>query len=95
MKLSFAIRSIVGAAAFGALVFAAAAPASAKLSDPGQGGVISGGFFRGLPLGPQSAAASRDRVEATEIVGETCYLVPSRVVTERGEVTVRLARMCE
>ena len=95
MNLDKALKPAFAALAFGAIVLASPSPAVAKLNDPGQGGVISGGFFRGLPLGPKSSAVVADRVEATEIVGETCYLVPSRVANERGNTSVRLVRMCE
>lgn len=95
MNLRIALRPAVAAFAFGALVLASPGPALAKLQDPGQGSIISGGFFRGLPLGPNAAATQPDRVEATEVVGETCYLVPSQVANERGGVSVRLVRLCE
>ena len=95
MKHASGLKPALATLALGSLLLASAGPALAKLSDPGQGSVISGGFFRGLPLGPKSAAAQPDRVEATEIVGETCILVPSRVANERGGATVRLVRMCE
>ncbi len=94
MKPSFAFRTALGALAIGGLVFAAA-PASAKLSEPGAGNLIAGGYFRGLPLGPKSASAGQDRVGPSEVVGDACYLVPSRVADERGRVTTRLVRMCE
>ena len=94
MKPSFAFRTALGALAVSSFVFAVA-PASAKLGDPDAGNLIAGGYFRGLPLGPKSASAGQDRVESTEVAGEACYLVPSRVADERGRVKTRLVRMCE
>ena len=96
MTIRTSLRTALGALALGSVLAAAAGPVAAKPHDPGLGSVIGGGFFRGLPLGPQSAATPQSRLESTGMADEkACYLVPSRVADERGVVTVRLVRVCE
>ena len=95
MNPSIVRKTAYGALLFGSLVFVSTGPALAKLQDPGQGHVIGGGFCRGLPLGPKAASSPRERIEASEVAGERCYLVPSRVLNAAGDVSTRLVRMCE
>jgi len=79
------------------LAFAAAGavtPAEARLSDPGVGGPISGGFFQGLAVGPE-ARTRRSDSELTGVAGTDCY-VRQEVVRDRlGASVLRKVRICE
>ena len=79
------------------LAFAAAGalmPAEARLSDPGVGGPMSGGFFQGLAVGPE-ARNRRSDSEMTGVAGTDCY-VRQQVVRDRlGASVLRKVRICE
>ena len=62
MAITTSFRTALGALALASVLAVAASPVSARPHDPGIGSVIGGGFFRGLPLGPQRAAAPQGRM---------------------------------
>jgi hypothetical protein len=97
MRLTGRFRSsqafrIAGLAFAGALA-AAAMPAEARLSDPGIGGPMSGGFFQGLPVGPEARARSES--ELTGVAGANCYVLRQVVRDRLGASLLRTVRICE
>ena len=84
---------ITGLAFAGALA-AATMPAEARLSDPGIGGPMSGGFFRGLPVAPE-ARARRSESELTGVAENNCYVLRQVVRDRLGASFLRTVRICE
>lgn len=73
-----------------------AAPAEARLPDPGSGSVIGDGLFGGVRLGPRSAAVTEAESRPSELVGENCYVSKERVATPSGAVVVTArVQVCE
>jgi hypothetical protein len=70
-------------------------PAEARLSEPGVGGPISGGFFQGLPVRAQNPAARTAAPETTGVAGANCYVVRQVVRDRLGASQLRTLRVCE
>jgi hypothetical protein len=98
MRLTGRFRSYrafrIAGLAFAGALGAAAMPAEARLSDPGIGGPMSGGFFQGLPVG-SDARARRSESELTGVVGANCYVLRQVVRDRLGASLLRTVRICE
>ena len=98
MPLTGRFRSIrdfrITGLAFASALAAASMPAEARVSDPGIGGPISSGFFRGLPIAPE-ARARRSESELTGVAGNDCYVLRQVVRDRLGASFLRTVRVCE
>jgi hypothetical protein len=88
------IARTAGAALAGVFI-AVAMPAEARLSDPGMGGPMSGGFFQGLPVRAQAAAARPGESELTGVAGGNCYVLRQVIRDRLGASSLRTVRVCE
>jgi hypothetical protein len=88
------LARIAGLALAGAFV-AFAMPAEARLSDPGIGGPMSGGFFQGLPVRVQAPATRPGESELTGIADGNCYVLRQVVRDRLGASSLRSVRVCE
>ena len=70
-------RNARGGARLGGLALAAALvvtamPAEARLTDPGYGGSLSGGYFHGLPVRASAPSARPSDPEISGVAGANC-----------------------
>src|SRR5215218_10108696 len=70
-------------------------PAQARLSDPGYGGGLSDGFFKGLPVRAQRPAGRETEPEKSGIAGASCYTLRQTVQDRLGGTVLRTVRICD
>ena len=87
-------RRLALAGAFALALAALAAPAEARLADPGAGGALSGGYFHGLPIRAEKPAARPDP-EVTGIAADHCRTLRQTVQDRLGGTLLRTVRVCE
>ncbi|HEX8165121.1 MAG TPA: hypothetical protein VF601_04955 [Beijerinckiaceae bacterium] len=83
------------AGAFALALVGLAAPAQARLADPGAGGALSGGYFHGLPVRAQAQATRPSDPELTGVAGDSCRTLRQTVQDRLGGTVLRTVRVCE
>ncbi len=87
LRAVLAVGTLAAAAGF-------AGAAQAKILEPAYQGPMSGGFFHGLPIRPDTVA-SRPAASETVEVGENCYTVRRMARNAGGRTTAQNTQVCE
>jgi hypothetical protein len=90
-------KFFVNVAIGGGMLVLLAAPAQARLHNPGYGGPASGGAFHGIPI-RQPAATSRSgerEISGMARDGGECRIIRQQVRDRLGGLNVRAVRVCD
>jgi hypothetical protein len=87
-------------AQLGGLVLAAALvlmamPAEARLTDPGFGGSLSGGYFHGLPVRASAPSTRPSDPEISGVAGANCRILRQAVQDRIGGTVLRTVEVCD
>ena len=83
------------ALAFATLTIALSTPAQARLPDFGAGGPLSGGVYHGVPIRPQTTAATRQNEVERGLASSECRVVKQSVRDRLGSMIVREVQVCD
>jgi hypothetical protein len=85
----------LGALALSAALVLTAMPAEARLSDPGYGGSLSGGYFHGLPVRASAPPARPSDPEISGVAGANCRILRQTVQDRIGGTVLRTLQVCD
>ena len=88
-------RARLGGLALSAALVLMAMPAEARLTDPGYGGSLSGGYFHGLPVRASAPPARPSDPEISGVAGANCRILRQTVQDRIGGTVLRTVQVCD
>jgi hypothetical protein len=85
----------LGGLALAAALVLMAMPAEARLTDPGYGGGLSGGYFHGLPVRATAPSARPSDPEISGVAGANCRVLRQAVQDRIGGTVLRTVEVCD